>query len=68
MGHPPFPRGATGPEIGIIQRLHQVADLHRDPEVRAALSGAIELIVDLIEERGKRRSLDDQWDRPHDGG
>jgi hypothetical protein len=68
MGHPRFPSGAKGREILAIQRLHQVADRHREPEVRSALSEAVELIVALIEERGKRRILAEQWDQPHDGG
>lgn len=68
MSHPPFPRGATSAEIGVIDRLHRVADRHREPEVRSALSGALDLIVELIEARGKRRDFDEQWDRPHDGG
>jgi hypothetical protein len=68
MNHPPFPRGATGPEIQAIQRLYRAAEVHREPEVRAALSAALELIVKLIEDRGRRRDLADQWDRPHDGG
>jgi hypothetical protein len=68
VNHPPFPRGATGPEIGVIQRLHQTAEVHREPEVRAALSAAVELIVKLIEDRGRRRDMGEQWDLPHDGG
>ncbi len=68
MNHPPFPRGATAREIQAVQQLHQVADRHREPEVRRALSGALELIAELIEERGRRRDLDEQWDQPHDGG
>jgi hypothetical protein len=66
MNHPPFPKGATGPEIAKIQRLHQVADVHREPEVRSALSGAVELIIELIEDRGRRRDLAELHDRPHD--
>jgi hypothetical protein len=66
MSHPEFPRGATAREIQAVQHLHQVADRHKEPEVRRALSGAVELIVELIEERAKRRALDGQWDRPHD--
>jgi hypothetical protein len=42
MSHPPSPKGATGPEIAAIQRLHQVADVQREPEIRSAPSGAVE--------------------------
>jgi hypothetical protein len=59
MGHPPFPRGATAREIQAVQHLHQVADRHNETEVKRALSGAVELIVELIEERAKRRILDE---------
>jgi hypothetical protein len=68
MSHTPFPRGATAREIQAVQQLHHVADRHKEPEVRRALSGAVELIVELIEERGRRRHLDGQWDQPQDGG
>ena len=67
MNHPPFPSGANCPEIHAIQHLHHVADRHREPEVRSALSGRWSLIVELIEDRGKRRDMAEQWDRPHDG-
>jgi hypothetical protein len=68
MGHPPFVKGATRLEQETVNRLYHVADTHREPEVRSALSAAVELIVELIEEHGKRRGLDDMWERPHDGG
>jgi hypothetical protein len=68
MSHSPFPRGATAREIQAVEHLHQVADRHKEPEVRRALSGAVELIVELIEDRFSRRGLDDQWDCPHDEG
>jgi hypothetical protein len=57
MNHPPFLKGGTVREIQAVQNLHQIADSHSEPEVRQALSGALELIVELIEERGKRRDL-----------
>jgi hypothetical protein len=60
MSHPEFPRGATAREIQAVQHLHQVADRHKEPEVRRALSGAVELIVELIEERSRRREFEEQ--------
>ena len=68
MSHPPFPRGATGPEIDVIQRLHRVADRSRDPQDRSALSDAVDLLVELIEARMSRRGFDAGYDVPHDGG
>lgn len=68
MGHPRFVRGATRPEQETVNRLYHVADRHREPEVRSALSDALDLIAELIEERGRRRTLDQQWDGTHDGG
>jgi hypothetical protein len=62
MNHPPFPRGATAREIRAVQDLHQVADRLKEPEVRRALCGAVELIVELIEERGRRREFEAQVD------
>jgi hypothetical protein len=41
--------------------------LKKGAEVRSALAGALDLIVELIEDRGKRRDIDEPWDRPHDG-
>lgn len=66
MSHPPFPSGATSPEIATIQRLHWTADRHREPEVRKSLGEALDLVVELIEDRGKRRDFQERWDRPHD--
>jgi hypothetical protein len=68
MGHAPFPGGATGTEIATIQRLHRTAERHQEPEVREALTGALGLIVELIEDRGRRRDLGDQWDQPPGAG
>ncbi len=68
MSHPPFPRGATAREIQAVEHLHHVADRHKEPEVRRVLSGALELIVVLIEDRARRHALAEQWDRPHDEG
>ncbi len=68
MGHPPFIRGATRLEQDAVSRIYHVADRHREPDIRAALSEAVDLIVELIEDRGRRRALDDRWDGPHDGG
>jgi hypothetical protein len=48
MSHPQFPRDATDREIQAVQQLHHVADHRRVPDIREALSGAVE----LIEERG----------------
>jgi hypothetical protein len=62
MSHPPFPRGATAREIQAVQQLHHVADRHDQPEVRRALCGAVELIVELIEERARRRQFEAQVD------
>ena len=68
MGHPPFPRGATSEEVRLVQRIHQVGSQPRDKVVRQTLSDAMEMLVELIEDRARRHALDDQWDRPHDGG
>jgi hypothetical protein len=62
MSHLPFPRGTTAREIQAVEHLHHVADRHREPEVRRALSGAVDLIVELIEERGRRREFETQVD------
>jgi hypothetical protein len=62
MNHPPFPKGATPREIQAVQHLQQVADRNKEPEVQRALSGALDLIVELIEERGRRREFEDRAD------
>ena len=53
-------------EQGIVNRLHHVADGHKDPAVRSAVGEGLELILELIEDRGKRRDFDEQFDRLHD--
>ena len=67
MGHAPFPPGATGPEIQVIQKLHRAACRHPEPEVRSALSEAVDLIVELIEDRISRRGFDARYDSATDG-
>ncbi len=62
MTLPPFLRGATAREIQAAQNLHRVADQHREPEVRQALSVALELIVELIEESARRCGIEGQID------
>ena len=68
MDHPPFPKGATSEEVRLVQKIHQVGSQQRDQVVRQTLSDAMEMLVELIEERARRHALDDQWDRPHDEG
>jgi hypothetical protein len=68
MGHPPFPKGATSEEVRLVQRIHQVGGQQQDQVVRRTLSDAMEMLVELIEELGKRRDIVEQWDMPHDGG
>jgi hypothetical protein len=68
MNHPPFPRGSTGREIQAVEHLHQVADRHKEPEARQARFGALELIIELIEDRARRHAFADHWDRPRDEG
>ncbi len=46
----------------------RLAARHGEPAARQVLSGAVELIAGLIEQRGRRRDLDFQRDRPHDEG
>jgi hypothetical protein len=58
--HPPFPKGATAREVQAVQDLHHVADRHQEPEVRRALSGVVERIVERISRRGR----DARWDQP----
>jgi hypothetical protein len=65
MSHPPFPRGATSEEVRLVQRIQQVGSQQRDQVVRQTLSDAMDMLVELIEDRARRHALDDQWDRPH---
>jgi hypothetical protein len=68
MGHPPFPKGATSEEVWLVQKIHQVGSQQSDQVVRRTLSDAMEMLVELIEDRARRHALDDQWDRLHDEG
>src|SRR4051812_6601470 len=60
--------GLTDDQAAGVVWHHQVVNQHREPEVREALSGTLEQIAELIEERGQRRTLDDQWAGPITGG
>jgi hypothetical protein len=62
MGHPPFPKGATSEEVRLVQEIHQVGSQQQDRVVRQTLSDALEMLVELIEERGRRREFEDQVD------
>ncbi len=68
MSHPPFPGGATAHEIQAVQHLHGVVDRYEKPEVRQVFSKAVKIFVDfeLIEQRVRRRYVNDQCDRPRD--
>jgi hypothetical protein len=68
MGHPPFPKGATSEEVRLVQRIHQVGGQQQDQVVRRTLSDAMEMLVELIEDRARRNALDEPWDGPHDEG
>jgi hypothetical protein len=65
MGHPPFPKGATSEEVRLVQKIHQVGSQQRDQVVRQTLSDALEMLVELIEDRARRREFEEQVD---DGG
>ena len=64
--HPPFVRNATSREQDIINRAFHLADIMPDKTMVDPIRQAVELIIDLIEARGKRQSFDEQWDRPHE--
>jgi hypothetical protein len=68
MDHPPFPKGATSEEVRLVQKIHQVGSQQQDRVVRRTLSDALEMLVELIEDRARRHGLDEQWDRPPDEG
>jgi hypothetical protein len=62
MGHPPFPKGATSEEVRLVRKIHQVGSQQQDRVVRQTLSDALEMLVELIEERGRRREFEDRVD------
>ncbi len=66
-GASPLPRPAVSPTAPRLTA-YRLAARHGEPAARHALSGAVELIAGLIEQRGRRRDLDVQRDRPHDEG
>jgi hypothetical protein len=66
MGHLPFLKGATSEEVRLVQQIHQVGSQQQDRVVRQTLSDALEMLVELIENRARRHAVDDQWDRLHD--
>jgi hypothetical protein len=62
MDHPPFPKEATSEEVRLVQKIHQVGGQQRDQVVRQTLFDAMEMLVELIEERGRRREFEAQVD------
>lgn len=68
IAHPPNPKGATSRELADVQRLHRATGTGDVAELRRGLSDAVELIVELIEDRMSRRQFDASYDVPSDGG
>ncbi len=55
-------KGATSREMAVVSRLTTAEGRADSPSVRSALSEGLELIRELISERGRRREFDDQVD------
>ena len=64
--HPPFVKDATPREQDIVSRAFHLAETLPERRMVGPLRDAVELLVELIEGRGKRRDFDEHWDRPHD--
>ena len=62
IDHPPSPTGATTQERGVLHRLHRAATTTADESSRSAMTEGVGLLVALIEARGRRQSMTDQWD------
>jgi hypothetical protein len=62
----PSSKGMMTREMNVVNRLHHLADGQLDSNARPVVADGLKLILDLIEARGKRRDLDEQWDRPHE--
>ncbi len=59
-------KGATSREMAVVSRLTTAEGRADSPMVRSALGEGLELIRELISERGRRQEFQDQWDTPHD--
>ena len=64
--NPPRPRNAISPEITILSEAVRAAHFTTDPGHARAIEEAIGLIVKLIDERGKRQSFEEDYDRHHE--
>jgi hypothetical protein len=64
--HPPFVKGATSKEQSIINEAFHLAEVMPDRRHVGPIRDAVDLIVDLIENRGKRQRFDEHCDRPHE--
>ncbi len=59
-------RGATSREMDVVARLTTAEGRADSPMVRSVLGEGLELIRELILERGRRDEFHDQADAPHD--
>ncbi len=59
-------RSATSEEMAVVARLTTAGERAESPLTRDALGEGLELIRELIAERGRRHEFDDQADIPHD--
>ena len=57
--------GARPEEMDVLARLTTAGERAESPLVRDALGAGLELIRDLIKERGRRQEFEDQAE-PHD--
>ncbi len=59
-------KGARPGEMGVIARMTTAEERAGSPMVRSAPGEGLELIRELIKERGRRQEFDHQSDAPHD--
>jgi hypothetical protein len=59
---PPRPKGSTTRELTVIAEAHRVACQASFTRMVRPIRDAVELIVELLEERAKARSLGQTWD------
>lgn len=61
-GQQPSPKRATAAELGIVHRLHRVGETSPHLSDQNDVYAALDLLVELIEDRDRWRNRNEHWD------
>jgi hypothetical protein len=64
---PPRPKGSSTHKLAVIAEAYRIACQADDKRMVRPIRDAVELIVDLLEERARIRTFGEPWDEAIDG-